>query len=160
MKAILQFTDSPAAALAHPREELEAELVHPGVAELKQHSTFAPLAIGDLVEIRSSGLVVGIKHLEPVYVVEATLHLPRGTMFGHAPTDEHPAMRAVNECYEDWRRAAPVTRATAFTFLVSSQSRGWLEENIEDHPYVEHVDWVRDPQTRPALDYWLAHPNF
>jgi hypothetical protein len=155
----LKFTGGPTEPFA---EVLQGEQVDRG-HELKTHSTFCPLGPFDVVETvrEPSGLVVaGVAHLEPLWTVEATLHLPRGTTFGRAPTEEHPAMRAVAECEEDWRRAAWVTRTTAFTFRVSSASRGWLEDNVEAHPYVEHIDLIRMPTMRADLAQWLAHPDF
>jgi hypothetical protein len=156
MKVKLKFTGGPTGPF---EEEVEAEELRPGVAELRAHATFAPLGPGDVVETQGE-VIVGVKHFEPLWTVEATMHLPAGTRFAMSPTADHPAMVAVAECEENWRRAAWVTRNTSFSFLVSAQTRSWLEENVEAHPYVEHVELVRTPDLRADLDAWLAHPAF
>jgi hypothetical protein len=155
-RVTLHFTGGPAGPFV---EKIRAVSNENDRYELREHSTFAPLGPGDVVAC-DGVKVVEVVRLEPIHTVEATLHLPVGVMFGHTFADEHPAMRAVQECYEEWKRAAWVTRNTAFSFLVSSQTRDWLEDNVAGHRYVEHVDWVRDPDMRPALAHWLEHPNF
>lgn len=163
MKLSLQFTDGPTGAFA---EEVEAKIssAH-GVGrhhyDLTSHATFAPLAPGDVVSCaRGTRVINKVVHLAPLWTIEATLHLPAGTTFAMAPTEEHPAMKAVAECEKEWRRAAWVTRNTAFSFLVSAQTRGWLEDNVEGHPYVEHIELVRTPDLSPDLAGWLRHPAF
>lgn len=163
MKLQLLFTEGPTGAFA---EEVEAQISTSFGAgrqyyDLRTHATFAPLAPGDVVSCaRGTRVVNQVVHLEPLWTVEATLHLPAGTTFAMSPTDEHPAMKAVAKCEEDWQRAAWVTRNTAFSFLVSAQTRSWLQDNVESHPYVEHVDLVRDPDLKPNLAGWLQHPSF
>lgn len=154
----LRFVDGPTGPFT---EDVQAKLVRRAAWELTSHSTFCPLAPGDIVIASPlTNVIERVKHLEPLYTIEATLHLPAGTRFGMRPDEEHPAMKAVAECEEDWRRAAWVTRNTAFSFLVSSQSTGWLEENVEAHPYVEHVELVRTPDLKPALEHWVRTPAF
>lgn len=163
MKLSLQFTNGPTGPFS---EEVEAQITSDysprrSHFELKSHATFAPLAPGDVVACaRGTHVVRKVVRLESLWTVEATLHLPAGTTFAQAPGEEHPAMRAIAECEEDWRRDAWVTRNTAFSFLVSSQSRGWLEDKVEAHPYVEHVDVVRTPAMEPDLEGWLRSPAF
>lgn len=163
MKLALKFANGPGGPFS---EEVEAQItadhdfryLH---YELKSHSTFAPLGPGDVVAChRGTKSVSRTVRLRPLWTVEATLHLPAGTRFAMSPTDDHPAMQAVAECEENWRRDALVTRNTAFSFLVSADTRGWLEDNVEAHPYVEHVELVRTPDLRPDLDAWLAMPSF
>jgi len=156
MKVQLRFTGGPTGPF---EEEVDGEEMRPGIVELRSHATFAPLGPGDIVETEGP-VITGIKHFEPLWTIEATLHLPAGTRFAMSPDVEHPAMVAVAECEEDWRRAAWVTRNTSFSFLISAQTRGWLEDNVEGHPYVEHVALVRTPDLRPDLDVWLTHPSF
>lgn len=163
MKLTLRFVEGPTGPFD---EEVEAQIATNyaqgrSYYDLKAHATFAPLGPGDVVATaRGTRVINQVVHLEPLWTIEATLHLPAGTTFAMAPTEEHPAMKAVAECEENWRRAAWVTRNTAFSFLVSSQTRGWLEENVEDHPYVEHVELVRTPDLRANLDGWLRRPAF
>ena len=157
MKVILHYPDSPTGPFD---EEIEGERLTCGWVELSSHSTFCPLGPTDAVEVDDALRVVAVRALHHWWTVEATLHLPRGTTFALSPTDEHPAMKAVAETEEDWRRAAYVTRNTSFSFLVSSSSIGWLEENVEGHPYVEHVDVRRTPTMKADLKAWLSHPSF
>lgn len=163
MKIRLMFNQGPTGPF---EEEVEAEIaidhgLNRPYYELKAHSTFAPLAPGDVVACsRGTNVVSRVIRLESLWTVEATMHLPGGTTFGLMPDQEHPAMKAVAECYEDWRRAAWVTRNTSFSFLVSAQSRGWLEDNVEAHPYVEHVELIRMPDMKADLEGWLRSPAF
>lgn len=158
-RLLLAFTGGPTG----PFTEKVRAVSSYGMYELREHSTFAPLAPGDLVlvtERERSLYVTEVASLEETYTVEATLHLPRGVTFAQQMNAEHPAMRAVNECYEEWLRDAYVTRNTSFSFLVSSTNRDWLTDKVEGHPYVEHVDWIRRPGMKADLDSWLANPMF
>ena len=168
----LHFHRGPTGAFT---EAVRADCLQPGIFELRAHSTFAPLGPGDIVtcaeepahlstvgalEHDTAHRVTGIKHLESVHTVEVTLHVPAGATFGQVPTPDHPAMKAIAALEAEWSQAAPVTRNTGLSFLVSSPTRGWIMDNIAYHRFVEHVEWVREPTLRPALARWLDNPSF
>lgn len=156
----LEFTGGPTGPFS---EEVHADFIDHrpdcDVYELRCHATFVPLAPRDRVRV-VDGVITAIERLHPGWTIEATLHLPAATTFGHHPSEEHPALKAVAEVQAQWQQHALVTRNTAFSFLVTSDSRKWLEANVDKHRYVEHVDLIRGPAGTVDLAWFLAHPAF
>jgi hypothetical protein len=151
----LHLPQSPVGPLT---EALQADDLT-GLAILRSHATYVPLAPHDIVRIDDERRIVDIEHLEPLWVFEVTMHLPKGLTFGQALDSGHPALRAVAEAKEEWSRAAWVTQKTTFSFIVSTGSREWFNDNVRCHPYVEHCEQTRDPEMHFSLEHALAHPN-
>lgn len=141
-------------------ETVKAEAVWGDEWELREHTGFAPLAPGDHVRVNAASELVEIVSTVPTFVYTVSCHLPAGISFGMSPTPDHPAMVAMAQVEEAWRRDTWVTRTTAFTFVISSPTRYWFEETVAPHPYVEEVELIRTPTMRFDLREILAHPHF
>lgn len=96
---------------------------------LTQHAYFVPLAPGDIVTAED-GWITGVVSQEPVFMVQA--YFPINT----------PPEYVRAKCAE-WQTATDVTRATALTALITSQSHQWLKDVIE--PEVWWVELLRVP---------------
>lgn len=142
-----------------PAETLEATEIRPGIAELRQHSGFIPLGPGDRVQVDQSGDVLGVEHLDPVFTYEVVLHLPADLVAGRPLPDHHPSRAKIQALLDELSRDAVVTRTTNFSFLVSSQSRRWLDEKVVAHKYVDNYRLIRTPDLQVNLSVATAHPN-
>lgn len=142
-------------------EELDAvpDQVRPRTVELRQHAGLIPLAPGDRLTIDQSGDAIAVVHLEPLYTYEVHMAMPSDLVAGRALPNGHPSRRKIADLAAGWRRDGYVTQLTTFTFLVSSQSRRWLDEQVLSHRYVAHHRRVRTPDLKMDLAVAVAHPD-
>lgn len=141
-------------------DTVKAELVDADVWELREHAGFSSLAPGDRIRVDEQSRIAEIVSLERTFVHVVHFHLPAGITAGHRPSHNHPAMIALREVEEEWRRDTWVTRLTGFTFAISSPSQGWFVDKVATHEFVEEIEQVRTPDTQLDLTEILAHPRF
>lgn len=109
-------------------EALKAE-PHGEFYRLREHSSYLPIAAGDIVSA-DGRQITGVVEAAPVFMVEA-----------YFPIDTPPEV--VRRWARTWRAATDVTQPTGLTLLISSQSHRWLSEVVE--PVVWWMELVRAP---------------